>query len=464
MLHLTCADIFFCFECIDMSGLPNNTYSSPGVSFYAVAGGGGGGGSLQSPVTVIPDNLENARINVNAGVGGSALITVIGSATDSGVIGINGFGTAYTVGVTAAAGAAPSEPSFSIGATLEPNVAFLYDPGTHQLSLGDADANGVISIRNGIGISDPDGVGNQLGISPVSATESSIVQAVASGGSVNIGSSQAFSDTLVVSDVTIPSPATANYVQINGASGQVPLVIAGAQGVGGGCGIFPNSAAGISSSLNLGASLLTAGAVKIQQSANVAFVDVGGNGGQSVRLQGSTAGASTQSALISSDAGAGGQLSLGGSSGSANNILISDTTAIFDQQIVQQVAGTVTYLPAIALPNATRGAGTSTFSIATYATGLWMLMVRVANSNITDGPTVNNLFSTLLYIQQLSTPGTSVVVGGGSAGNGNLFSTPIVTGALGADSIQITVGAGAGNTYFNVKMWPMAGVLPGFDS
>jgi hypothetical protein len=74
------------------------------------------------------------------------------------------------------------------------------------------------------------------------------------------------------------------------------------------------------------------------------------------------------------------------------------------------------------------------------------------------------MFSTLCYIQQQSTPGTSVVVGGGAGGiPGQLFCLPLVTGSLGADSIRVTNNSGA-NMYFSVKMLQIMGTLPGFNA
>jgi hypothetical protein len=447
-----------------MASLPNNTFASPGNPFYAAigsgGGGGGGGSSLQSPASIIPAVNGSVQLSLPATIGsaGGSSILISGS-TQTTVNFLQDGGDGYITGIVDPDGSY----EISSGGAANPVLQY-FGETTRNLTLGDG-GNGAVFIRNALQVQDTvTSATNGINIQVTGNTTGEIYDSVATQGTLSIGSSAAFTDTLSVSDVPIPSPATANYVQINGAAGQVPLVLNGAQGSGGGCGIYPKSASGISSSLNLGASLLTTGAVKIQQSGDVAFVDVGGNGGQSVRLRGVTAGASVQTGIISSDAGANGQLQFQGSSGSPNSVNLTDTTCTFDQQIVEQVPGTVTYSPGIALPNATRGAGTYTFSIASYATGLYMLMIRVANSNITDGATVNNLFSSLIYIQQQSTPGTSVVVGGGAAGNQNVFSTPIVTGALGADSIQITIGAGAGNMYFNVKMWPLTGILPGFDS
>jgi hypothetical protein len=447
-----------------MASLPTNTFASPGNPFYAAigsgGGGGGGGSSLQSPASIIPAGNGSVQLGLTA-TGGAASSILLSGSTQNTVGFLQTGGDGYITGIVDPDGSY----EISSGGAANPVLQY-FGETTRNLTLGDG-GTGAVFIRNALQVQDTvTSATNGINIQVTGNTTGEIYDSVATQGTLSIGSSAAFTNTLSVSDVTIPSPATANYVQINGAAGQVPLVINGAQGSGGGCGIYPKSASGITSSLNLGASLLTTGAVKIQQTGDVAFVDVGGNGGQSVRLRGVQAGASVQTGIISSDAGINGQLQFQGSSGSANSVNLTDTTCTFDQQIVQQVAGTVTYSPAIALPNATRGNGTYDFSIATYPTGLWLLMVRVNNTNITDSPTLANMFSTLLYIQQQSTPGTSVVVGGGSDGaaiSNQLFATPIVTGSIGADTIRITQNTGA-NLYFNVKMWPLTGILPGFDS
>lgn len=238
-----------------MAGLPNNTFAAPGVPFYAISGGAAA--SLQSPVNVIPNVLEDARINVNAGVGGSAIVTVIGSATNTGIVGIGGYGESYTLGVTAAGGAAPSVPAFSIGAVGEPNVALSYDPGTHILTLSDNDAAGIVFMRNAIAIGDPQGGANQLTMTPLSGTESVITQTVAQG-TLSIGASSTNNNILEVSDV--PKNGAANYVEINGAVGQVPLFISAAQGVGGNCYIYPDSPGG-ASVMNVGSSQINPSAI-----------------------------------------------------------------------------------------------------------------------------------------------------------------------------------------------------------
>jgi ABC-type Fe3+-hydroxamate transport system substrate-binding protein len=199
----------------------------------------------------------------------------------------------------------------------------------------------------------------------------------------------------------------------------------------------------------------------VKDNATQGYVLIGGNGGNSVYLNGTAGNATIVGTSAATNTN--GNLQLQASTGATNTVNITDTTVTVDQILAQQQPGVVTYGPGIGLAVATRGNGNYDFSIGTYATGLWMLMVRVANGNLTDSATCNNMFSTLLYIQQQTTPGTSIVVGGGAGGSTNLYSTPIVTGALGADSIRIVNNSGS-NMYFSVKMLPIMGTLPGFNA
>jgi hypothetical protein len=449
-----------------MAGLPNNTFMSPGVSFYATAGGSAS--TLQSPVAIVPDGSGNTTLAANAsGVAGGAVLSAVGSANVPGGPGsviVGGFGTSYRMGVTDVSGV------LRIGINSSAYPAIAYDSqNTHQLILGDRSALASASIQTNLPFVVRDyaidnTALNGVSISEDSTTQCTIANACANSGLLRLGSSQAFTNTLVVSDVAIPSPLTANYVQVNGTPGQVPLVINGAQGSGGGCGIYPNSASGITSSLNLGASSVVPAVVKIRQSADVGFVDVGGNGGQSVRLQGTTAGASVQTAIVTSDAGIGGQLSLGGSSGSANNILISDTTATFDQQIVQQVAGAVTYQAGIVLAAGSYPPGNYDFPIGTNAPGLYMIMMRVNPGSEADAQTLANMSSGFVYLASAPPPNqaTTIVVGGGTMGTGNANLAPVVIGGIGASSIRLNVGALGGTLLMSIKLLPLLAPIPLF--
>jgi len=231
--------------------------------------------------------------------------------------------------------------------------------------------------------------------------------------------------------------------------------------------------------LTIGSSIAASNTLMVSDTgANTGNVTVGGNGGSALLIQGGTV-ANNYSVIRPNNTT--GQLYIGSNnSGNATAINITDSATtiknvtttglmtanggvrIASGSLYQNVAGTLSYSPTVALPVATRGGGNYDFSIANYATGLYMIMLRVANANRTDSNTVNNMFSGFVYIQQISGPGTSVVFGGGAVGNGNIYTTPVVTGTLGADTIRVTQGGF--NAYYSVKMLQLFSALPGFDS
>jgi len=108
-------------------------------------------------------------------------------------------------------------------------------------------------------------VANGLGMEVASPTLSTIANTLASGGTLNIGSSLAASSTLVVSDV--PSHGSANYIQVKGGVGSVPLFVSGAQGSGGVCYIFPDAVPPTASQLRFGADSSNSDVLQISSSA-----------------------------------------------------------------------------------------------------------------------------------------------------------------------------------------------------
>ena len=443
-----------------MAGLPNNTFMSPGVSFYATSGGGAAS-TLQSPVAVIQDGVGNTTLALTAGgAAGASAVSITGSANGPGNLVVGGFGVNYRMGVQDASG------FLQIGINSSLPAAISYDSqDTHQLILGDGSSVATAAVITNVPlvvrdfVNDPSSV-NGFAITVDNTTTATIGNGVAAFGTLNIGSSQTYDSTLVVSDVGKNGAAT--YVQVNGTAGAVPLFITGAQGGGGACYIYPD-ASNVNSALFLGASRNTEDTVAIQQTAEQSFVDIGGNGGQGVRLLGVPAAASVQTGIITSTAGSGGQLSLGGSSGSANNILISDTTATFDQQIVQQIPFNVTYGAFIALASGTYGPSNNDFSIATLTPGLYMAMMRVNPGSEGDATTMANISSGLLYLQSAPPPNqaTTIVVGGGTFGNSNASITAVIPpGQPGASSLRLNINVVTLN--ISVRLWPLTqGVLPG---
>jgi len=242
-----------------MSVLANTVQANRQSYFFALAGGGGGGTTLQSPASVNPDGTGTATLAVSANqAGGSAAVAVVGGATSSGAITVGGYGTTYRAAVLGPAPILPSLPALTIGLNSSATPAISYDGGNGSLILGDGSL-GTIQTRNALFVSDVATSGNnKLGMSPLTATTSVISQSMPGGGTVSIGSSTPFPATLVVSDV--PKNGAGNWVEVNGASGQVPLFISGSQGVGGNCYIYPDSP-GNASVMNVGSSQINPSAI-----------------------------------------------------------------------------------------------------------------------------------------------------------------------------------------------------------
>jgi hypothetical protein len=117
-----------------------------------------------------------------------------------------------------------------------------------------------VQIRNG------DQLPNSLNIS-TTATGATIMQSIASGGTISIGTSQAYQDTLRISDRPSPNPpyGANNYIEIQGNGvTSAGLFLSGAQGVFQECFIYPNGTSG--SKLTLGSSLANTNAFLISDS------------------------------------------------------------------------------------------------------------------------------------------------------------------------------------------------------
>ena len=252
-----------------MAGLPNNTFMSPGVSFYATSGGGAAS-TLQSPVAVIQDGAGNTSLSLTAGgTAGTSLVAITGSTGvpgGTGALTVGGFGTpAYRMGVLSSVG------DLQIGLNSAAHAVISYDSqNTHQLILGDASTVATATVQTNVplivrdAVNDPTSL-NGFGITVDSPATSTIGNGVAAGGVLNIGSSQAFPHTLVVSDV--PSHGASNYINIEGGAGQVPLFISGAQGAGGTCYIFPDAVPPTASQLRFGADSSNSDVLLISSSA-----------------------------------------------------------------------------------------------------------------------------------------------------------------------------------------------------
>jgi hypothetical protein len=226
-----------------MSSLPNNTFASPGNPFYALIGSGGGGGSassLQSPASIIPDGtLGDAVLNVDSAGGASfAALTVRGGATADGDILLGGGGSTYDMKASGVAG------NFTIGvqpAQVNQTPFITYSPAG-DLLLGDNVLAGKVLTNQLFQVQGNPANGNAVQIQSLSATVGNISQASLGSGVLTLGSSATFPNTLQISDVAYLGAG--NYVEVNGAAGQAPLFISGAQGIAGECGIHPDATDG----------------------------------------------------------------------------------------------------------------------------------------------------------------------------------------------------------------------------
>ena len=244
------------------------TQANPQSYFFALASQGPGAG-IQSPASVIPDGTGNTTLALTAtGTAGASAISVTGSAGvpgGSGAITVGGFGTVYRAAVLDNSGV------FQIGLNSSAPPVIQYDSQvTHQLLLGDKSGAASASVQTNVPFivrdytNDPT-VANGLGMEVASPTLSTIANTLASGGTLNIGSSLAASSTLVVSDV--PSHGAANYIQVKGGVGSVPLFVSGAQGIGGTCYIFPDAVPPTASQLRLGSDSSNSDVLLISSSA-----------------------------------------------------------------------------------------------------------------------------------------------------------------------------------------------------
>ena len=247
-----------------MSVLGSLTQANPQSYFFALASQGPGAG-IQSPASVIPDGTGNTTLALTAtGIAGASSISVTGSAGvpgGSGAITVGGFGTVYRAAVLNNGGAL----QIGLNSGTEYPVIAYDSQTTHQLTLGDRSAVSTASIQTNQPLVvrdyniDPSGT-NGIVLLEDSTTACTITNVAASSGTLNIGSSQAYVSTLVVSDV--PKNGASNYILVKGTSGQVPLFVSGAQGPGGDCFIYPDSP-GALSTLNIGSSQINPNAISM---------------------------------------------------------------------------------------------------------------------------------------------------------------------------------------------------------
>jgi hypothetical protein len=150
-----------------MSLLPSGTFASPNVSYYS-DGGGAGGGSTSSVSTLISPTLISS-------VGGTSILNYTGSVNS--IVTENNNGIFTMVAQPVAIGQLPF---------------IAYNAAQNLTTIGDGLANilgGVVTTRQELLVTSPNGVGNSLALTPISATGSLIAQGCASNGVINLGTS-----------------------------------------------------------------------------------------------------------------------------------------------------------------------------------------------------------------------------------------------------------------------------------
>lgn len=370
--------------------------------FFALSGGPAPpapGQPLQSPVAVIPDGTGNTTLSLVAtGIAGASAVSVTGSAGIPGGPGnviVGGFGTVYRMGVEDASGV------LQIGLNSVAAPVIQYDSqNTHQLLLGDKSAASTASVQTNVPFvvrdysTDPT-VANGIAMDVNSSTVTSIKNACATGGTMNLGSSQATPTTLTIVD----SGANTGVVRINGTSGGTDVQIFG----GGVPTVSTNTA--------------NNGTLQLRSSA-AGYAGGGGDNGivltdNPVSNTRPLATFRSQIVLPNSDAGSW--------SGIAGQL----TTGITALTYPGQATGTIPGGQSVALPLPPSGAA---------YTGLWMY--RILTNAITDTQAIQCGMTLTTYwdgaLNAFAYGGSGNPYFGGSLGsvtsNGNVRIVPIVVG------------------------------------
>jgi len=261
-----------------MACLANTVQANPDSFYFALSGSEGPGASLQSPANVIPAANGTVNLNMVASTGvGDATLTISstnGNNAALDLVSTAGGNTYITMGEALGDKVAILNSSGTSGVLAITNDStstpfFLVDTVNNNVSVGALSGGGVavgtVTIQEALIIRDgAAGIGNSLGLSPTSPGASVISQTVASAGILNLGSSLANPAGLSISDIALPGQF--NYTIVNGTSGNPGLVLQGAQGGAGICGIRVNAVAG-SGSLVLGSDNTNTGLINITNTA-----------------------------------------------------------------------------------------------------------------------------------------------------------------------------------------------------
>ena len=216
-----------------MSVLNNATTANGKDYYFALSGGGGGGGStLQSPASITPAAVTGAAsfTVANAAGGGDAEIDITDSTGNNAVLSMSNAAGGNSLIVMGPVGQrvlinAPSGGSsgqLTIDAAATGTTYLGVDTVNNNVVLGDLGNAGTVNVNCGLVVKDSVGGGNALGISPTSATNSVIVQTIASGGKVTIGSSLAQVTTLNVTET-----GGNGYIEVLGRGAANGVLLAG---------------------------------------------------------------------------------------------------------------------------------------------------------------------------------------------------------------------------------------------
>ena len=366
-----------------MAGLASNTLTSPGVSFYALAGGAGG--NLQSPVSVVPDGAGNASLTVAAAGTGTGLISALGTATNPGAVVVGANGSTYRI----ASGLA-GVPDFQIGAQgtgVAP--AFQYNFFTGNTTIGDASL-GTVATRQPLVVNDVAIVGgNGVGISPTSATGGLIAMTCASNGTLVIGSSVAQNDTLTIAD----AGANRGAVAVGGNNGTSILLTGGNY-----LGTFANIRANVANqgTMTLGSSSANPVCMYLTDGvgAGTGYVDItnGTAASGTLRLQGGDGAGFCH--IYPNFASAG--IQIGSSSGTTNAIEVADTGVTMGIPVYFSAPSFANYTPTILAPTGSVYNGVFNIGLGGLPTGYWMILGKTANNP--SGADRTSMFSTIVYM------------------------------------------------------------------
>ena len=198
-----------------MSAYSAAIQASPNNYFFGTGGGGGTGSSLQSPATVIPDSAGNTSLLMAASGTGNSQLSILGTNTTSGRLGLQGFGQGYFVGVLDNV----SSIQIKNADVVNPDVEILQNG---QIILGRGVAPPITTLNN-LSVGSLVSATNAINIGTLSDTAGVITQAAPTGGTLSIGSSGVTPDTLQIID----GGANTGVVRINGTSGGSAVQIFG---------------------------------------------------------------------------------------------------------------------------------------------------------------------------------------------------------------------------------------------